>query len=99
MSYHDEIEEIMSEFNEYNKHDPVLCGRLHSTKLINASDYSIPDGTLINGKVFSELTTYAHQKHHNAYGKSKDKPKSKPNANIKSVPKPKSKPKSKDKRR
>lgn len=87
----DEIDRLTSQFNDFNKHDPVLCGKLHSAKL-RINGVNIPDNQLIGNRVYNDMQTFNHSKSKTSKTKT-----TKSGKGIKPEAKAKSKPKCKDK--
>lgn len=84
-----EISKLTAQFNDFNKHDPVLCGRLHSAKLRNHG-IDIPKDQLLGNRVYNDVMVEYHQKNDKC---------ERIRAREKNTSKPRSKPKYKDKRR
>lgn len=80
-----EIDRLTAQFNDFNKHDPELCGKLHNAKL-RSHGIDIPKEQLLGNRVYNDILTEHHHKKETGErirvrmgNKSKsDKPKSKP---------------------
>jgi len=91
-----EIEQLESQFTDFNKHDAELCGKLNNAKL-RSHGISIPKDQLIGNRVYNEIKTDNHKKQDSGSFDSKSKIRMR--KGTRKDKEHKSKPKYKDKRR